>query len=148
MPKNDENGGGKNGEKKDSGRDKKGRFKPGYSGGPGRSNKQLKPLGSDEFKNIIAQGLRSKDGKERAVWAKVKLAYDKQEGSKDDVTHEPWVDELITLLSHLSQSYSGKTGVPTSGLEIIKLMLRACPNCDEFGGGKGWGIEEIKDGDL
>jgi hypothetical protein len=141
--------GEKNGFKWEDKRDKKGQFVKGYGGGPGRPKKELpNPLEPDEFKNIIDQGLRSKDGKERAVWARVMLAYDKQMGtSKDDVIVEPFVGELIWLLSDLAEAYLNKTGISISGLDIIKRMREVCLNCDRLGTEGDCEFEEIEEGD-
>ena len=77
-------------------RDKKGRFEKGWRSGPGRGNKKpFKPLDQDEFEEIIAEGLRSRDGKERAVWARVKLTYEREKLNKSDDYEGATIDPVV-----------------------------------------------------
>ena len=125
-------------------RNEKGQFT--NSPGPGRGHKKesFEPLGSDEFKNIIDEGLRSKDSKERAVWARVMLAYNKQIGtSEKDVAMEPFVAKFLGLISHLTENCV-VDGV-SNGIDVIDRMAEVCINCDRLGTEEHNWFKEVED---
>lgn len=123
-------------EKMDKKRDEKGRFKKGYfGGGPGRGHrKQFKPLDQDEFEGVIAEGLRSRDSKERAIWARVHLGYEKQRAKsskQDEEGLDPMFVSFFSLLWDYAGAHRQQTGQPISmidAMDIIAQHLKSCPN--------------------
>jgi uncharacterized protein YidB (DUF937 family) len=140
-------------EKMDEKRNEKGQFVKGYSGGPGRGYKkeeQVKLDGEllDMIEQVVITGLGAKDLKDRLKAAGIGIRVQSMRGPDDSApVLEPFVSELMVILSNLAVSYSSKTGVPTSPLEMIKQMARVCPNCDRFGG-EAFELEEVRGGDL
>ena len=108
-------------------------FTKGGKPGPGRGHrKPVKPLDSDEFEAVIAEGLRSKDGKERAVWARVRLAYEKQIDKSKGVGSEmePFVGDITDLLSTVAYGYLATCGIPITSIdaiEVIRNHMTSCP---------------------
>ena len=58
----------------DEKRDKKGRFKKGYSGGPGRGNRNLKPLTYEDIELLLQSDLRDSDPKVRHTATRLLIA--------------------------------------------------------------------------
>jgi hypothetical protein len=128
------NGEQENGRESLPDRNKKGQFQPGNPGGPGRPRKQDlgKAVGSDLLDNVIAKGLKAEDGRERAAWARVALAYNKQTGKKDDnQTLDPMFMPLLDLLWRYCDVHREKTGECISMLEAIdhiRKHMQTCPS--------------------
>jgi hypothetical protein len=135
-------------------RDDRGRFVKGWSGGPGRGKSTEK----DELEAIqdlielvevaARDGIVKATGVEdriKAARIALKVAeLKKPEGSGPVL--EPHVVDLMELLSNVASSYSDKVGNPTSPLDVLKLMVEYCPNCEKFGMGPEDLFEEITDG--
>jgi hypothetical protein len=118
-------------EKMDEKRNEKGQFVKGYM-----------------IEQVVITGLGAKDLKDRLKAAGIGIRVQSMRGPDDSgPVLEPFVSELMVILSNLAVSYSSKTGVPTSPLEMIKQMARVCPNCDRFGG-EAFELEEVRGGDL
>jgi hypothetical protein len=140
-------------EKKGAARDKMGRFNKGHSGGPGRGHKKEKQVELDGelldmIEQVVRTGLEAKELKDRLKAAGIGIRV--QSMRKPDDTGpvlEPGVGEWIGLLWNLSESYLNKTGIPISGLDLIKRMGEVCVNCDRPGT-EAFEWKEIADDDL
>lgn len=71
-------------EKKDEKRDEKGRFKKGFSGGPGRGKKSLRKLTIEEVELALTEDLRSKDPRVRLPATRLLLQLKRQFPDQDD----------------------------------------------------------------
>ena len=97
---------------------------------------------------MIAEGLRSKDGKERAIWARVLLSYRKQKRPESDRSMaEPFVLDIISLLSTVADGYRVTHGIPISlkdAISVIREHMVSCPTSPA----SAVEFEEITDDDL
>jgi hypothetical protein len=149
MSKNDKKNGEKNAEKTT----RKQMFIKGGAPGPGRGHKkegQVELDGEllDMIEQVVITGLGAKDLKDRLKAAGIGIRVQSMRGPDDSApVLEPFVSELMVVLSNLAESYLNKTGIPTSGLDIIKRMREVCLNCDRLGTEGDRGFEEVEGGD-
>jgi hypothetical protein len=127
-----------NGKKSPSERNERGQFV--NSPGPGRGQKKEEQVELDgelfdDIERVIRKGMASKDVSLRlkAAGLGVRLeSLKKRDDSKEPVI-PPWLDVWLSLLNKLSFARLHKTGIPTSGMDIMGLMSQTCVNCDRLG---------------
>jgi len=128
-------------------------FTKGGEPGPGRGHtkeEQVELDGEllDMIEQVVVTGLGSKDLKDRLKAAGIGIRV--QSMRKPDDTGpvvEPFVLEFMGLITNLGEAYVNKTGIPISGLDLIKRMAQVCVNCDRLGT-EALVWEEVERGDT
>ena len=116
----------------DNKRGKNGRFKKGYSGGPGRSRKEpSKPLTYEDIELLLQSDLKDSDPKVRHTATRLLIALKNKMPDQDD---GPILDQifipLFTLLWEYAGAHLAKIGQPISMIEAIDLIknhMQTCP---------------------
>jgi hypothetical protein len=120
----------KKGAKKDSGRDEKGRFKPGYSGGPGRGNRNLKPLTYEDIELLLQSDLKDSDPKVRHTATRLLIALKNKMPDQDDgKILDPIFMPLFKFLWDFADGYREQTGQSISMIEAIDVAANHLANC-------------------
>ena len=111
----------KNGNKKASQKDTKGRFLPGWSGGPGRGKKTKADV-LEEIENVITDGMRSTDLGDRLKAAALAFKFEAIKKPDEKLMSDSDL-AFLRLITNLA-AYN-----LTSGVEIMGRMLKVCPGC-------------------
>jgi hypothetical protein len=147
------NGAGKivNGKKLPPERDEKGKFV--NSPGPGRGRTKEDPVQLDGdlldmIEQVVITGLGATELKDRLKAAGIGIRIQSMKEPDDSgPVVEPFVLEFMGLITNLGEAYVNKTGIPISGLDLIKRMAQVCVNCDRLGT-EAFKWEEVEKGDA
>jgi hypothetical protein len=138
--------------KMDDNRNERGQFKPGHSGGPGRGHKREEDIELDGelldmVEQVVRTGLGSRDLKDRLKAAGIGIRVQGMKKTEDSPVLDPFVENVMLLLSNVTSSYADKIGVSIGSLEVLKLMVDCCPDCEKFGTGEEEWFKVVTDDD-
>jgi hypothetical protein len=135
----DEENGEKTGEKKDDKRDKKGQFVKGHIGGPGRGHKKEKQIELDGellgmIEQVVKTGLNADDLKDRLKAAGIGIRVQSMKKSDDaDIGYDSFITRWLDFVWDIANARFNKTGIPTSGKDVLIEMCKVCVDCDRLG---------------
>ena len=119
----------KNGDKKASQKDTKGRFLPGWSGGPGRGKKkelELPPFNFlEELEKVVAKGMRSNDLADNLKAAGLGSKFE-EIFKLDSAPMSDFDFAFLRLITNLAAVNL------MSGVELMGRMLEVCPGCERL----------------
>ena len=131
-------------------RDEKGRFRKGYSGGPGRGQrKPSKPMTYEDIELLLQPDLKDSDPKVRHTATRLLIAIknkmpDQQDGSVFD---DPVLEFIVDFVATYLTEYETNNGESLSGRDALRLVCEHPGTCPDSPLKRNF-IQVVEDGDL